>query len=137
MTPGVQRWNCSPIRIKPNNADLFTLNLKLAPSLLTLFFLLARLIRSMPIPRSTNFIEVNRLSNTAGCGTSKRGRVVIDQGSCAGSLMFSTLKVMSSCLEKPWLWIILICFIRVVFPLSAGPDINQTDTGDGVSTRRQ
>lgn len=29
---------------------------------------------------------------------------------------------MSSCLEKPWLWIILICFIRVVFPLSAGPD---------------
>lgn len=53
------------------------------------------------------------------------------------SLMLSTLKVMSSCLEKPWLWIILICFIRVLFPLSAGPDINQADTGDGVSTRRQ
>lgn len=32
----------------------------------TLFLLLARLIRSTPIPCSTNFIDVSRLSNTAG-----------------------------------------------------------------------
>lgn len=32
---------------------------------------------------------------------------------------------------------ILICFIRVLFPLSAGPDTKQSDSGDGVSTRRQ
>lgn len=52
-------------------------------------------------------------------------------------LLPSTLKVMSSCLEKPWLWIILICFIRVLFPLSTGPGTNRSKTGDGVSTRKQ
>lgn len=35
---------------------------------------------------------------------------------------YITLKLTSSCLEKPWLWIILICLIKVLFPLSAVPD---------------
>lgn len=43
--------------------DLFD---KMMMSFLTLFFLLARFILSIPIPRSTNFIEVRRLSKTAG-----------------------------------------------------------------------
>lgn len=51
-------------------------------------------------------------------------------------LLLSTLKLMSSCLEKPWLWIILICLIRVLFPLSAGPDTNQFKTGDRVSKKK-
>lgn len=52
-------------------------------------------------------------------------------------LLLSTLKVLSSCLEKPWLWIILICFIRVLLPLSAGPDTNQLKTGDRVSKKQK
>lgn len=36
-------------------------------SFLTLLFLLARLILSIPIPWRTNFTDVNRLSTTAGC----------------------------------------------------------------------
>lgn len=37
------------------------------PEALTLFLLFARFIRSFPIPCRTIFIEVRRLSNTAGC----------------------------------------------------------------------
>lgn len=37
----------------------------------TLFLLLARLIRRTPMPWRTNFMEVRRLSSTAGCQRSK------------------------------------------------------------------
>lgn len=40
----------------------------------------------------------------------------------------NTLKLLSSCLEKPWLWIIFICLIRVLFPLSAAPDTQTRET---------
>lgn len=33
----------------------------------TLFLLLARLMRRVPMPWRTNFMEVRRLSSTAGC----------------------------------------------------------------------
>lgn len=35
--------------------------------------------------------------------------------------VFLTLKVHSSCLVKPLLWMIFICFTKVLLPLSAAP----------------